>query len=104
MVYTKTHRESGKRQVRIQTNVPGSTLIEEDAATKAAARLESEGKASMPWGSPPVTGDRDGDVRFVEYRLHQRGGKPTRLTITVVLRDRHGKAKPAETLDVPWPW
>ncbi|MCF6228403.1 MAG: hypothetical protein L3J82_07065 [Planctomycetes bacterium] len=104
VIYTKTHRQTGEREVRIQTNVQGSTYFTEKAALAAAKKMQAAGKPSKTWGSPPFTGDRDGDIRKVEYRLHQKDGKPTRVTISIVLRDRNGKAKPEKRLEVDWPW
>ena len=71
---------------------------------KAVKKMEAQGKEWKTWGSPPFTGKRKGDIRKVEYRLYQKSGRPVRITISIVLRDRNGKAKPEKRLEVDWPW
>jgi hypothetical protein len=63
--------------------------------------MAQDGETMRLWGQPfkPYNAQ---DRRRIEYRFYQKDGKPQKIELYVVARDKDGQAKEPKTLEIPW--
>jgi hypothetical protein len=103
VVYTRLAKDGGKKELVIRSNLVTGTSFTPEKGNKMAADLERQGKSMRTWGSP-FTASGPEDKRVIEYRFHQKDGKPTGVEIYAVTRDAEHKATPAKSPLVTWPF
>ena len=107
VVYTRKAKkgEPGKkkRELVIRSNLLTGLTITPERGKSLAAQLEEKGDAWRNWGGPFKPAGPD-DARRIEYRFHQKDGKPEKISIYLVTRDEKRKAKEPKVLEVAWPF
>jgi hypothetical protein len=108
VVYKRVEKEAlpGKKKQKelvIRSNMVTGTSWTPEKGASMASSLEKSGKPMRTWGSPFKSTGAD-DKREIEYRFHQKDGKPEKIVIYAVMRDEEKKPTKPATLEVAWPF
>lgn len=103
LAYKKTHKKSGKWELRIAGNGTSGASLEPESARlhKRIKDAADEGREYIVFGSPLATKN---DARMAENRLYfGADGQPTHAEIHLVTRTADGSAQQAQVARFDWP-
>ncbi len=103
LAYKETSASSGDWRVRISGTVTAGTVMDPKMMVKKAEEMERAGKDHFVWGFNLKPKEGSNDVRLVETRIFQKGGKPEHVEIHLITRNADGTAKEEKVGRFNWP-
>ncbi|MEZ6190012.1 MAG: hypothetical protein R3C45_01825 [Phycisphaerales bacterium] len=99
--YKETSKDSGEWCVRISSRHTAGGVFEPEAMRLQARSAGAQGKPYFIWGYNFEPSDSD--PRCIEFRVHQKDGKPDHIEIFLQLRKADGSAAEPQSASFPWP-
>lgn len=99
--YRETDRATGEWRVRIKGHQAAGAVFEQEAMRLKAREMGAQGKEYFTWGFS-ITPSA-GDPRQVEFRVYQKGGKPSEIEMYVRTRKFDQSAEEAKSVRFSWP-
>jgi len=101
VAYKETTKASGEWRVYIKSSQTAGGSFEPAMIQSQARAAGAQGKPYFVWGYTFST--TAGDPRQIEFRVHQKDGKPSAVEIVVAMRKADGTADKPKSVKFPWP-